>query len=214
MTNWRNAKAIIKLREQINAAYPDRPTHTDGTIGDPQHASTKSDHNPNSQGVVTAWDITTAKFTDTFAEQLRAMGKRGDLRIKYVIYKGRIASRTDAWAWREYTGRSRHFDHIHLSVSPDPAQYDRTDPWNYNPAAPKPAQPYHYRRNLAYKSPMLTGADVKHMQQRLIHAGYAKLGSDDGVFGPGTKASLTAFQRAHKLPGTGVLDHDTAAVLG
>ena len=45
------------------------------------------------------------------------------------ITGGGIATDRERWAWRPYSGYSQHFDHIHLSVSDDPAQYDRTDPW-------------------------------------------------------------------------------------
>lgn len=131
MTVWRLAKAITALQNEVNTAHPDRPRQSDGTIGDPRHQAEKSDHNPNPPhaGVVTAWDITTAPFTIALAENLRLMGLAGDGRVKYVIYRGRISSSRDGWAWRPYSGYSQHFDHIHLSVSDDPAQYDRTDPW-------------------------------------------------------------------------------------
>lgn len=129
MTPWRLAKALATLRDEVDIAYPNRNRLADGTIGDARHQAEKSDHNPVN-GVVTAWDITTDTFTVGLAEWLRLKGLGGDLRVKYVIYRGRIASRTDNWAWRPYSGFSAHFDHIHLSVSPDPAQYDRTDPWH------------------------------------------------------------------------------------
>lgn len=127
---WRLAKALVTLRNEVDAAYPKRNRLADGTIGDARHQAEVSDHNPLPNGVVTAWDITTDTFTVALAEWLRLKGLGGDLRVKYVIYRGRIASRTDNWSWRPYSGFSAHFDHIHLSVSPDPAQYDRTDPWH------------------------------------------------------------------------------------
>lgn len=131
MSTWRLARALETLRDEVNAANPDRPKGSDGTIGDERHQAEKSDHNPNSPhpGVVTAWDITTAPFTDALAERLRTMGAAGDLRIKYVIYKGRITTR-DLKGWKKYTGYSGHFDHIHLSVSNDPKFYDSTAPWH------------------------------------------------------------------------------------
>jgi hypothetical protein len=130
MSAWRTAKAIKTLQAEVDAAHPDRPKGADGTIGDARHQAEKSDHNPNAKGVVTAWDITTADFTITLAESLRRMGEAGDGRVKYVIYRGQIAGpKARGWKWRPYSGFSQHFDHIHLSVSSDPKQYDRTDPW-------------------------------------------------------------------------------------
>ena len=88
-----------------------------------------------------AWDITTADFTITFAESLRQLAIAGDKRVKYVIYRGKIAGpAAKGWAWRPYDGFSDHYDHIHLSVSTDSRQYDRTDPWfpKAHPA-PQPA---------------------------------------------------------------------------
>lgn len=127
MDDWRPAKALDTLLEQLDADHPDRP-RPDGIIGDPAHAARVSDHNPNAAGVVTAADITTADFTDELAETFRGMGRAGDGRVKYVIYKHRIASSTRDWAWRAYDG-DPHVDHIHLSVSAKASQYDRTDPW-------------------------------------------------------------------------------------
>jgi hypothetical protein len=129
--SWRPAHCLNVLREQVDAAFPDRPQGADGMIGDARHQAEKSDHNPNGAGIVTAWDITTdERFTDALAEQLRQLGEGKDGRVKYVIFKGRIAGPTNrGWKWRPYSGFSQHFDHIHLSVAGVPAQYDRTDPW-------------------------------------------------------------------------------------
>jgi hypothetical protein len=132
MSTWRVAEAIKTLQGEVNSRYPGRPKQADGTIGDARHQAEQSDHNPNPPhaGVVTAWDITTAPFTIDLAEQLRLLGKGGDQRVKYVIYRGRITSAQHGWQWVPYSGYSQHFDHIHLSVSDDPRFYDSTDPWD------------------------------------------------------------------------------------
>lgn len=128
---WRLATAIKTLQAEVNAAHPDRPKQADGTIGDARHQAEVSDHNPVAPhpGVVTAWDITTAPFTIALAEKLRQMGRAGDERVKYVIYRGRITSAEHGWEWVPYSGYSQHYDHIHLSVADSPSQYDRTDRW-------------------------------------------------------------------------------------
>jgi len=140
MSTWRLAEAIKTLQAEVNARYPDRPRQSDGTIGDARHQAEQSDHNPlpPHAGVVTAWDITTAPFTIALAETLRVMGHAGDQRVKYVIYRGRICSAIQDWAWRPYSGFSQHYDHIHLSVSDDPAFYDSHAPWHVF-GAPAPA---------------------------------------------------------------------------
>lgn len=56
------------------------------------------------------------------------------------------------------------------------------------------------------------GADVKQLQENLISLGFdcGRWGAD-GEFGDCTEMAVEAFQRAHKLPETGVYDADTRA---
>src|SRR5512145_2802484 len=54
---WYLAPSLDNLRDEINARWPNRKTDSDGTIGDEDHQSTDSDHNPNSRGSVNAMDI-------------------------------------------------------------------------------------------------------------------------------------------------------------
>ena len=56
--SWRLARSLAVLRSQINDLSPNRSKISDGTIGNQEHASRVSDHNPNAAGVVTAMDIT------------------------------------------------------------------------------------------------------------------------------------------------------------
>lgn len=124
----RVAECIIVLQKEVNAKYPNRPKESDGTYGDARHQAEVSDHNPNGAGVVTAWDITAAPFCDDLAKRLASVNEP---RVKYVIWKHRIWSRARATeGWRLYDGADPHTSHIHLSVSADHTQYDRTDPWN------------------------------------------------------------------------------------
>ena len=55
-------------------------------------------------------------------------------------------------------------------------------------------------------------AVVTELQQALSSAGYDP-GSDDGTFGPRTKAAVVAFQRANDLSPDGVVGAETAAAL-
>jgi peptidoglycan hydrolase-like protein with peptidoglycan-binding domain len=54
---------------------------------------------------------------------------------------------------------------------------------------------------------------VQRIQQLLIKAGINVLGGADGVFGPQTRRSVSAFQRLHGLPQTGAVDAATDAAL-
>jgi hypothetical protein len=110
---------------------PSRNKADDGTIGDPAHQARKSDHNPDTNGVVTAMDITNdpAHGADAgaIAEMLRLSKDR---RIKYVISNRRIfSSLVSPWQWRRYDGVNAHTEHVHISVIDDPALYDDTAQW-------------------------------------------------------------------------------------
>ena len=128
---WRVARSLETLRSQINAVAPNRDTTSDGTIGDAAHAARASDHNPNAQGVVTAYDIDhdPAGGMDTYklAEILR---QNKDPRIEYVISNGRIFnSRVAPWQWRDYTGSNKHDKHMHISVHNESELYDDPRAW-------------------------------------------------------------------------------------
>ena len=60
---------------------------------------------------------------EQFAEAMRAAGKAGDPTVGYVIYRQRIASSRDNWAWRDMEDRGsntqNHFDHVHVSTDPN-----------------------------------------------------------------------------------------------
>lgn len=129
---WRVANSLLILRNQVNAKFPGRNKDWDGTIGDANHASRNSDHNPwVDGGVVTAMDIThdPKNGVDSYemAEQLR-QGR--DPRIKYIISNRKIASSTTSpWKWRKYTGSNPHDHHVHISVNSQKRYYDDEAPW-------------------------------------------------------------------------------------
>ncbi len=106
---WTLAPALAALRDEVNARWPGRDKSSDGTIGDLAHQRGVSEHNPDLEGVVRAIDIT-AKGIDVDALLDAAIG---DPRVHYVIYRGRICSRTYGWTWRPSSG---HEHHIHISL--------------------------------------------------------------------------------------------------
>jgi len=117
-------KAGQQLREQFDDSYPDRDRRSDGWIGDTRHQARPSDHNPDEQGIVRAIDIDrdlsgTPKpdLMPDLADQLRLAAKRGEKRISYLIFQGRIASSKKGWAWRPYDGANKHNHHIHISFT-------------------------------------------------------------------------------------------------
>ncbi len=125
MSAWL-CKADVQLREQLDDSYPDRDRTSDGWIGDARHSHLKSDHNPDksAKSVVRAIDIdrdlhrkSKPDLMPYLADQIRLCAKSGDLRIKYIIFDGRIASSKRRWAWRKYTGSNSHKSHLHISFT-------------------------------------------------------------------------------------------------
>ena len=117
-------KAGQQLRLQVDDCFPDRDRTSDGWIGDTRHQARPSDHNPDDQGIVRAVDIdrdlsgkAKPDLMPDLADQIRFCAKRGDKRISYVIFNGRIASSKKAWAWRPYDGINKHNHHCHISFT-------------------------------------------------------------------------------------------------
>ena len=130
---WRLARALEKLRAQVNDKWPNRSKASDGSVGDTSHGARKSDHNPDRNGIVHAVDIThdpkTGFDSYAFADLLLA---KQDSRIKYIISNSRIGS--GPWGvqpgrWRKYTGSNPHDHHVHVSVL-DGFAADRTTEWD------------------------------------------------------------------------------------
>lgn len=142
MGDWRLAQALDQLRDQIDAAHPQRSKASDGTIGDSAHAASKSDHNPDANDVVKALDIThDPAHGQNNHDTVRALVASRDTRIAYIIWDGRIISSTvSPWIWREYDGSNPHTKHFHISVVPNPALYDDRRRWSISLPKPKPVK--------------------------------------------------------------------------
>jgi hypothetical protein len=118
MANWRVARGLDKLLAQINDLAPGRSKASDGSIGDAAHRKRKSDHNPDSRGIVRARDFThdSAHGADMH-EIAEALRLSRDRRITYVIWNRRVFSATTKpWQWSPYTGSNPHVAHMHVSV--------------------------------------------------------------------------------------------------
>ena len=115
-------KAGVQLREQIDDDYPGRDRKSDGWIADARHmANGKSDHIPQN-GIVRAIDVDAdlgahKEEAHSLVEKIRKTAKRGDKRIKYLIFDGRIASPILNWRWRKYKGANPHRSHFHISFT-------------------------------------------------------------------------------------------------
>jgi len=115
-------KAGQQLRNQIDDDYPDRDRRSDGWIADARHmAKGNSDHIPV-DGIVRALDIDadlSAHKEEAYAlvEKIRKCAKRGDKRIKYIIFDGKIMSSTLNFKPRKYRGPNPHKSHFHISFT-------------------------------------------------------------------------------------------------
>jgi len=121
--------AGTQLRAEINRLYPKRDKTSDGWIGDSAHAAVNSQHNPDPDtGIVRAVDIDEDLRgrrrpdpidANRIAWQIIKAGKAGDTRLWYVIFEGKIWSKSNAWKSKPYTGINAHNSHIHISFTPD-----------------------------------------------------------------------------------------------
>ena len=112
-----------QLREMIDDLYRDRDRTSDGWIGDSRHSARVSDHNPAPKsGIVRAIDIDRdlgahKEEAHALVEKIRLCAKRGDRRIKYIIFDGKIMSPLLGWKRRNYKGANPHKHHFHVSFT-------------------------------------------------------------------------------------------------
>lgn len=126
--DWRVARSLNVLLGQLNALAPNRDKESDGSIGDAEHASRASDHNPwYGPGIVTARDFTHDPAGGLDCNKLAAtLVAHRDRRVKYVIWDRRIWE--PGTGWETYYGANPHNHHLHLSVVASPLCDDES-PW-------------------------------------------------------------------------------------
>lgn len=229
---WRLAESLRALRAECDAAAPDRSKASDGTIGDAAHAASRSDHNPNADGVVCALDITHdpdgGADCHAWAERVRTGGNPN---LKYIIFAGRIASITRGLEWRPYGGRNPHRNHMHVSVGRgedgrSTGPYDDAGSWGISSAAPVPAPPSPEPEQPADQAPPFPlpqgwyfgprsgpqqsvsgfhghGDDLAVWQQRMADRGWPI--AVDGRYGNQTRGVAEAFQREKGLDVDGLI---------
>lgn len=150
VVDWYLNKALTNFRNAVNMAYPRRDRASDGTIGDPDHAARSSDHNPDPDGSVDAWDMDVevngkGKPYTADVEELKRVFQAHES-SSYWIHNDQIARRADGWRRRPYgefnddPGRNKHTQHVHWntrsshenSTKPWPIQEDDMTPEEHN----------------------------------------------------------------------------------
>ncbi len=210
---WFLNRALTGFRAAVNARWPSRDRTSDGTIGDAAHAKRTSDHNPDADGSVDAWDMD----VDGVDVELCKRAFQQHPSSGYWIHNDQIASRSDGWRRRPYAyagpTRNRHTRHVHWNTRP--AQEDSTAPWNLvapwtkfpTPTGPHPPG----SRTLRLTQPRMTGRDVTFVQEWI---GAARCGPPDGVYGPATEHGVRWYQGMRGIAVDGICGPDTWAQMG
>ncbi|MEH1059402.1 hypothetical protein V6U89_29865 [Micromonospora sp. CPCC 206171] len=136
---WYLNTALTNFRRAVNEKYPNRDKASDGTIGDADHLSRSSDHNEDPDGSVDAWDmdVDLRSGNDPAAiEELKRVFQAHES-SRYWIHNGKIASRTDGWKRRDYTGKNPHDKHVHWNTRE--SHEDSAKPW-FPKSVPLPTQ--------------------------------------------------------------------------
>lgn len=134
---WVKTKWIDAFFAALNQRFPGRDRTTDGTIGDPKHATGTSGHNPDDTPGVKA----ERQDADT-KQEVRAADVDADLRdpggatmqdvinailatpedrnrLIYIIFNGSIWRASGGWRREVYSGSNKHTKHAHFSGHPD-----------------------------------------------------------------------------------------------
>jgi hypothetical protein len=181
-------------------------------MGDSAHQQRHSDHNDGN-----AFDLTHDPAHGVDCGVLSRL-VINDNRVTYVISNRQIYNRARvAEGWRPYTGLNPHNRHMHVSIQA--ASRDDLSPWPWSAsAANRPftsKQPILGGHAPSYPGTPLRqgsqGTHVRTIQQRLKDLGYAI--TIDGIFGPGTREVIVAFQRKKNLLADGMVGSKTWAGL-
>lgn len=229
LTSWRNA---------VNRKFVKRSKTSDGTIGDLRHqAESFSEHNPDRDGSVDAWDMDVNLQGSSNQTGSAAELKEVELLIKAFqrlpesqlwIHNRVIANRDIGnWQRRPYHGVNPHDHHVHwqsrssmekVAVKANVLEDIVVDAIN-NPirlvshsTSTIPAWPTSPDKSFgahAHNAPYYK--TVERAQRRLHERGW-KI-AIDGKFGPGTERIIKAFQKEKGLKADGRLGPKTWAAL-
>lgn len=117
---WYLNPALENFRSEVDATYSNRDKTSDGTIGDEQHQQGISDHNPDADGSVDAWDMDVEvngvgkPYLDN-VEYLKRIFQAHES-SSYWIHNRIICSRDTGWKRFPYYGENPHDKHVHWNT--------------------------------------------------------------------------------------------------
>lgn len=128
MPTWYLNPALTRFRAAVDVAWPNRDRASDGTIGNEAHQATVSDHNPDPDGSVDAWDM---DVDGVPVEHLKTVFQSHESAL-YWIHNDQIARRAGGWKrepYANYAGpvRNRHERHVHWNTRQ--SHENSTAPW-------------------------------------------------------------------------------------
>jgi hypothetical protein len=236
MTTWYLNRFLTSWREAVNKKFPKRTKASDGTIGDLRHqAESFSEHNPDKDGSVDAWDMDvnvlgSSNPTGNAAELaeleklIKAFQRLPESQL--WIHNRQIANRDiDNWRPRPYHGVNPHDHHVHwqsksnmekVAVSAnvlDNVVSAINSPYRLVAHTTSTVPKWPVSQSVSYDASdgehyYLT---VEKAQRRLKERGW-KI-AIDGHYGPATARIVSAFQKDKGLRADGKLGPKTWAAL-
>jgi hypothetical protein len=146
--DWILVPCLTQLRTEFNRIAPNRDKTSDGSIGDPAHQNTNSDHNADEESdalrdhdaddknEVHAIDVDIdlrvpgLSMEEVVQFTLRRCRSGAEKRLKYIIYNRRIWSASSGWIQKPYNGSNAHDKHAHFSASYETAREASTASWH------------------------------------------------------------------------------------
>lgn len=129
--SWSLAGNLVSRSDSVREEYPGTTIYS---IGDQQHQSGTSDHNPDSRGIVHAIDVMTySDYAKGNAVRDWCLDHPDDL--EYVIFNHKIYERDNDFEPSNYYGGDPHEDHVHISGKHGSVGYASATGTGYDTAA-------------------------------------------------------------------------------
>jgi peptidoglycan hydrolase-like protein with peptidoglycan-binding domain len=205
---WHLNAALTQFRAEVNATFPKRDKQSDGTVGDLAHQAGSSEHNPDPDGSVDAWDcdVDLDGTNDDHgpAAKIEALKQafQAHPASQLWIHNGQIANRdVGKWKRRPYTGKNAHHRHIHFQSRP--SQETNATPWRVDHILDAANVTVSSGKSKAG----MKGTDVAFLQRWLGV-------DDDGKFGAKTEAAVKEYQKMRGITADGVVGKATWRNIG